>query len=200
MLIVERIGYLVNQLRETGTTEIVDKVSSVDLGCDYVLNCSCEKIETATNGTYQYTLLSPYYYFGNVYEVQRILDTKNMQQKRKYPAIILEQLFTNKIYQNERENPTFKIYIVNYSDTEDSYVQRYQNNIKNILYPLWEKLYEEIKKSDMVNSYELQEVNEMPNFAVNKVIEDCWDLLEIKIKILFNKGCNKTFCEKLIYG
>lgn len=197
MLIVEKIGYIVNSIRPKGTVTFTNSTPDITLPCDYVLNCGCNKVEES--GTFDFTELTPYYYFGNVYEVKRILDNKNNNQKRKYPCVILEQPFTTKVISNQNESPELTLFIINYSDVNATYVERYKSNFKELLYPLWNKIHKAIKKSDLVSGYELVHIKEHPNFYVNKVISDNWDLLEIKIKILFNH-CEKDFCENLIYN
>jgi hypothetical protein len=204
-IVVEQIGYLVNLLRESGKVNVVTAgVSPLDT-CDRVVyDCgTCEK--DLTVGLHEYTIINPHYYFGNQFEIQRILDAKDLSFATKYPCIILEMPFTESVgVQGVRAN--IRLLLCNYIDSEDVngnpvYSQAYQERFKPVLYPLYDNLIKKLESSNIARSYEITSKTDRPLFGETKLVSsDYWDVIDLRLSILFNQSCKHEVCEQLIYN
>ncbi|MEX0597034.1 MAG: hypothetical protein WD512_11095, partial [Candidatus Paceibacterota bacterium] len=139
---------------------------------------------------------APYYYFGTKEEILRRLSSKEnellREQQLKYPAIIVEMPFKES---NFTDNPTAELSVIfcNNTNVNWTYSERYDNNIKPIIYPLLDSFMRAVKQSDNVQAYEFTDKMDAPFYGDGKVIaNDYLDLVLIKTKItFFNNNCKK---------
>jgi hypothetical protein len=198
MVIVEEIGYIIDQMREFGSFE--GATIPTDLKCNYVLNCdSCNKVPTS--GLNHWYSLEPYYYFGTREEILRRLSEKDSQLQRKnqikYPAIFLEMPFREKAFTKFPE-VELNLYFANNTQSGWTYAERYENNIKPIIYPLINKFEKAVETTDNVMAYDFIEKTDAPFYALKDVIaNEILDLVQLKTKIIFNNSCkNFKLCKQ----
>lgn len=193
MVIVEEIEYLIDQIREKGN--FTGTIVPIGIPCNVVYNCN--ECETSLNeGDNFWYSKEPYFYYGTKQEILRRLGQKSSELKRekqiKYPAIFLEMPFTEL---NFDDNPQVDLNLIFANKTEAGwlYKDRYENNIKPIIYPMIENFKTAVKRSNTVVAYDFMQKIDAPFYADGGVIaNEILDLVLIKTKITFINNCKKN--------
>ena len=195
LIIVDEVKYIVDQMRTTGTVEIVSGVPVESVPCEVVYNCDpCVTASNLPDGVYSWYNKSPYYYYGNRNEVRNLLALKDkkIKNRAKYPCIILEQPFTE-VLEYGRTKTTLRFLLATKTDDVMTYEKRYSTNFKNVLYPLFDSFISAIKKSENVYNYIIRSKTDVPYYTEGEVVaNDFWDIIDVRIELNFIENCKKN--------
>ena len=195
LIIVDEVKYIVDQMRTTGTVEIVSGVPVESVPCEVVYNCDpCLSASNLPDGVYSWYNKSPYYYYGNRNEVRNLLALKDkkIKSRAKYPCIILEQPFTE-VLEYGRTKTTLRFLLATKTDDVMNYEKRYSTNFKNVLYPLFDSFISAIKKSENVYNYIIRSKTDVPYYTEGEVVaNDFWDIIDVRIELNFIENCKKN--------
>lgn len=192
-MVVTEIEYIVDAMRNKGTVEVINGVPSIDLPCNVVFDCDpCLKLSDLSDGVHEWYDKAPYFYVGDLFEVQRLLAKadKNVEQKdrTKYPCIILE-IPSNEIDKDTGLEADVKLILATQNKTEQTFKQRVYDNYEMVLMPLYNRLKSKIESIDTVAGNSNFSRKLLPRYS--KIENDPWDAIEIKTKITFNNNCKK---------
>ena len=222
-IIVDIFENIVEGMRQTGTIDsksesggytVIQSVNTLSEnevvlvgGSDYVaVNVSSTGFSIQTTGITAtvWQSRSPYYEYGHAQEISNVLLERDGQDTpyryKKYPLIAL---FTDvRIIKGDKflqgKTKGLVINIIGWSDKDYSTKQRYDNNIKTVLYPLYETLIKKIKGSSYfsgTNPNVKHELVERPFWGssskygnVANMFNDPLDALEMSNIVLGVKG------------
>lgn len=188
------MAYLIAQMRQSGSVEVVNDVYTYNPAieeCEPIIyNCDpCFDIET--DGVYSYQYEAPYFEVANAYEIARIVAHKDSESLRKYPAIVLESGFLE-IPTDTQVQATLRMLFVDETNNNPNFKDSYQNVIYPKLYPIYESFLKTLTRSEIINGYEVISKRDIPFFSeTKKVTSDYWDVIDLRIRINFNKNCKK---------
>lgn len=173
-VIVDNIGQMIDSMRSTGvitaSNEISTGVYTIDSvnelnNDEYITIDSIDyKIESVTATTFNINAATgldfiglswkskaPYYQYGHIREIVKVISEKGKSKVLKYqkfPLIILPQDFEEDM-QEMYSDATLDLIILNLTQPNYVAADRYENNFKPVLYPLYAKL----KRAIDVSSY-----------------------------------------------
>jgi len=172
----------ITALANDGTTTTVTSDNTLVVGEVVTINGTDYVIKSPTTINFQITGVitsatiwaakAPYYLFGHPIEISNILLEKNKNDTLKYQKYPLVILFTDiKIGRGDSviygELINQAISIIGKSQKSYSTMQRYDNNIESILYPLYNTLMNKIKTS---NNF----IGTNPNISHNLIERPFW--------------------------
>lgn len=198
MVLKNEIAYIIDLMRSKGNVTVTNGTFSYEVPCNVVFDCDkCLKASDLDNGVHSWYSEEPYFYFGNKYEVERILSLKdkkhNQSDRIKYPAIILEMPFKENFDDFDRVNSTMRILFATKTESALTYEQRYEQNFEAILIPMFEAFKTAMQKAENVDGFNIKSKTDIPYFGEKAVVSsDLWDVIDTQFEINFINNCKKN--------